>query len=168
MTTITERFKAIEAEEAKTQTSAKSMPASFIFQTKSGTKDIVAKFNIGGNYTKKKKVIRNPIPIFKGDIYFPDYEKNKDNTSRPQKTPIEAARGVVNITKLEKIANTDTNNTQAKTTKVFGLYRMGGAGIESSGSSIMKLEELKLLKDATDTWEQKNVKSDKGKWKGGI
>lgn len=167
--TLTEKLTGIEvAEEKLTQTAEKSTPSSFIFQTRSGTKDIIKKFNIGGNYTKKKKVIRNPIPIFGGVNFVPDNEVKGDNTSRPATTPIEAAKGTVNITRLAKLKNTDVFDTQARTQKVFGMFRMGGTGTDNTGNSIQKIEELKLLKNAPDIYIPKNMKENKGKWKGGL
>ncbi len=132
--TTTEKLIALDAKEQKV---VRDKPLSVVYPTRSGTKDLKTKYNIGGNFTNLKKVARQPLQIYQGKEFLKNINKGKDLVKS----------SFVNPTRVPKIDNTDTKPVMTQgVKKVYGMILMGGKGIEYAEGFIQKLEEMKLNK----------------------
>ena len=143
MPTIAEMFASMEKGMATQQEA--TTPSNFVFPVRSGTKNLKTNFNTSGNFAQNKtKVARNPRPIFGMEENTPT--DTKVATSHPLHDAL-ASKGVVNIQRMPKIANTTTRPVmEYGVYKVYGMERMGGAGVRYMAGTVEKLEEKKLIK----------------------
>lgn len=130
MATITERL--LELDKIKEVNTLQK--TSVVYPVRSGTKDVSTKFTIGGRFTAKK-VARNPIPIFNGEEFLKNVNKQVQTITS----------GIVKVQTRPKIKNLDQKDSiEITPMRYIGLEGQGAKGTTWASGQIKKLQEMKL------------------------